>query len=560
MKKTISFSILFLLFAYPLLSQVELVSVSSPVYSFLKRMQVLDIVPDYNSSNIPLSREEIGKYLKTINSQIKLLSKTDIKLLGDFLIEFEYDIDGTLNKSKDLFAKNFDIGRLFDDKRQKYVYSFADSNATMFIDAMGSISYRQSNGDTLGNNQIILGDIGARVRGTLFNSLGYYIRVSNGAKLYGDDNSVIFAADTDPKLRGNTKFYYEKKNYDTFEGYLRYRTHNNIFAFTLGKEALNMGFGYIDKMYLSNNTVPFPFGKIDLKYKSLSYTFVYGSLKGDSLGRDLNWKSIALHRLNFKPGNFINLGFYESVVFTSTPFSWTYLNPLSFLTSADMSVGAEKSFENNTFMGFDFEITPSKSLAFQGTFMIDDLDFETIGNEDKTYNTNRFGWQLGAYWTDAFTIPNLTFAVEYTKLDPFMYSHKSNKNSYTNWTMPLGHKLQPNSDEIAFKIGYDITNRLHIDFMYQYQRYGGGYMLDSLGNILKNYGGDLNRGDYWYIDKNTFLQGYRTNRNVFTANLVFEPVKQYFLDAKLFYRISDLMYLNKTYNDLYFWLTARVDY
>lgn len=542
------------------LTQVELVSVSNPVYLFLKKMQIMGVISNYNSSNIPISREEIANYLKLIGSERTDLSKIDKDMLDDYNVEFGYDLNGSTKNITDLFESGFNFKRIFDDKKQKYIYSYVDSIATMFVDATGNFSYRQSSGDSLGYNKIALGEIGGRIRGTLFNSLGYYLRVSNGAKLFGDKNAINFAADTDPKLRGNTKFYYENKNFDTYEGYLRYRTQNNIFALTIGKEALNMGFGYIDKMYLSNNTVPYPFGKLDLKYKSFSYSFVYGSLKGDSLGKDLNWKSIALHRVNFKPSKFINFGVYEAVVFTSTPFSWEYLNPIGFLISADMNTGADKSFENNTYLGLDFETNPIKNIALQGTFMIDDLDFATIGNDDKTYNTNRFGWQLGGLWVNAFSLPGLYLSLEYTRLDPFMYAHKSNKNSYTNWSMSLGHKLQPNSDEIAFKFGYDITNRIKLSFIYQYQRSGGGYLLDSAGKIIQNYGGDINRGDYWYIEKNTFLQGYRTNRNIFTLNVNIEPIRQYFIEAKLYYKISDLIYLNKTYNDLYFWITARIEY
>ena len=192
--------------------------------------------------------------------------------------------------------------------------------------------------------------------------------------------------------------------------------------------------------------------------------------------------------------------------------------------------------------------------------MIDDLDFETIGNNDKTYNTNRFGWQFGGLWENAFTMPNLSLAVEYTRLDPFMYAHKSNKNSYTNWTMSLGHKLQPNSDELALNFGYDITSRIHLSFIYQYQRSGGGFLFDSSGNIKQNYGGDINRGDYWYIEKNRFLQGDRTNRNIFTLTCIIEPIKQYYLEAKFYYRNSNLVYLNKSYNDFYFWISAKIDY
>jgi hypothetical protein len=76
-----------------------------------------------------------------------------------------------------------------------------------------------------------------------------------------------------------------------------------------------------------------------------------------------------------------------------------------------------------------------------------------------------------------------------------------------------------------------------------------------------NYGGDINYGNLDVTDNiNEFLKGKRVNRSIFTINLIVEPIKQYFLELKMNYRISDLQYLSKTYKDFYFWLTARVDY
>lgn len=93
-----------------------------------------------------------------------------------------------------------------------------------------------------------------------------------------------------------------------------------------------------------------------------------------------------------------------------------------------------------------------------------------------------------------FWIPNLTISFEYTRLNPFIYTHRTNKSQYTHWTLPLGHNLQPNSDEIAIRINYDITHRLNFQLLYLHQRHGEGLVFD--GDTLKiNYGGTLNRGD-----------------------------------------------------------------
>ncbi|MBK7160634.1 MAG: hypothetical protein IPH77_19355 [Ignavibacteria bacterium] len=89
------------------------------------------------------------------------------------------------------------------------------------------------------------------------------------------------------------KFQYERRNFDTFDGYLRYRTNKNWLALTVGRNPVYQGFGFIDRLFLSNNTVPFDFLKLDLAYKAVSYSFLYGSPRGDSLGIPLDAKNLS---------------------------------------------------------------------------------------------------------------------------------------------------------------------------------------------------------------------------------------------------------------------------
>src|SRR4030095_3899156 len=86
-------------------SQVEFVDVSHPVYNFLKRMQLKKIIPDYNSSNIPMSRKEVASYLSQIQNKISSQTNTDKKLLRDYEVEFEYDISNETKNQSSLFAK-----------------------------------------------------------------------------------------------------------------------------------------------------------------------------------------------------------------------------------------------------------------------------------------------------------------------------------------------------------------------------------------------------------------------------------------------------------------------
>jgi hypothetical protein len=543
-------------------SQLEYAPVSHPVYDFLKRMSLKEVIQNYNSAALPLSREKISEYLVVIESARNKLSRTDNKVLDDYLIEFYYDINSNLKKSYSLFSdiKSFSV---FDNDRQKYLYAFSDTNVSFFWDATGFVSQRSSKGDSLGNNSILLGEIGTRFRGTLFNSVGYYLRMSNGQKIKGEKKDIDFAIATNPKFKANTKFTYENSNFDTYEGYLKYSTANEWLSIIAGKEALTYGYGYIDKLFLSTNTVPFSFLKLDLAYKSIKYSFLYGSLKGDSLGRDIANKNIATHRLDVRASNKLRFGFWESLIIADNAFNFTFLNPLSFLRSADYNAGENLPVnKNNALMGLDFEYQPTANVSFQSSLLIDDLNFATLFNNNKDGlpgNDNRFGYQIGAMWTDAFTIPNLTASLEYTKLDPFVYSHRTNKSQYTNWTLPLGHHLSPNSDEIAVKLSSNIYNRLKVNLTYQHQRTADKIVMSG-DTLIANYGGNINRGDGDVVRSNQFLDGDRINRDVIKFDFIFEPIRQFFIDFEYQFIFYDLIYSSRKLKDNYFFGTIRVDF
>lgn len=535
-------------------AQLELVPASHPVYDFLKRMQLENTIPRYNSSLIPISRGEIAEYLKTVNEKGKL-SATDKKILEDYFIEFEFELQKSTNKSSSLFGK-FEGESLFSNKKQKYVYSFTDSNASLFVNLPVSISGYGSKGD-FGDNELILGDIGLSARGSMYGKVGYSAIYNGGKSLKGDDVAKLFETDYNPVLKSNPKFF-KDNYYDQFTGHIRYQTKNNWLSLTAGREPVLAGYGYIDRLFLSNNTVPMDFFRIDLSYKKIKYNFYYGSIKGDSLGADLKSKNIAFHRLNVQFSDVFKIGYYETVVISNNPFSFVYFNPISFITSADLNSGAKETTENNTLMGIDVEVNPVKNVALQGTLLVDDVNFSTLFNKDLTANDNKFGYQLGAMWTKAFTLPDLSMKIEYTRLEPFVYSHRSNKDSYTHWDLSLGHALPSNSDEIALKFSYNISHRARLDFLYRFQRSADGIYYDSLNNRLINYGGNINRGDGDKSIYYTFLLGDRTNRNIVSVNLIVEPIKQYFLEFRYRFLQNNLIYASKKEKELFLQALFRV--
>jgi hypothetical protein len=190
---------------------------------------------------------------------------------------------------------------------------------------------------------------------------------------------------------------------------------------------------------------------------------------------------------------------------------------------------------------------------------VDDLNFETLSDTSNKTNDNKFALQAGFNWQNAFTVPNLNLVYEYTRLDPFVYSHRENNNSYAHWSLPLGHSLNPNSDEHAVKLGYNFGSRLYVAVTYKKQR-SGMNLTDSLGNLIENYGADITNGRATNQFKNTFLNGLRVDRNVVQAELTWQPVRQYFFTIRYTMKGYDYTTQNRTLSDNIFQCIFRVDY
>ncbi len=541
-------------------SQVELIDVNDNVYSYLDRMYNKGII-DYNSASLPLSKDAVSKLLIEINNHQAKLSATDKNILKKYYIEYNIeDKDanelGFFNKPK--------FSELFNNDKQKYLYIYKDSTFKFYLDGIGSFTQRISSGDSMGSHKSLMGELGFRIKANFNGILAAYLRASNNAQVSGNVEDFDYVRRTNPHINATgTVSYGGKTYYNNYEGYLRYQAKTNWVAASIGRYPIVQGFGFIDNLFLSRNGIPFDFVKLDLSSKVFKYTFSYGSIRGDSLGRKLESKNIATHRLDIAFSKGFKLGLFESVIIPNSPFSFTFLNPISFLASAEFNKPSQGYNEdiNNTMLGIDALIKPVNNLSFQGSLLIDDLEFSTLFKPDSK-KINKFAYQLGGFWSDAFTVPNLEFKLEYTKLDPFVYSHHTNKSTYANWGYSLGHALPPNSDEIALQFNYAISSRARVSVDFKFQRSGDGVIRDSTGKIIATYGGDVNQSDGTGQPYMTpvFLQGDRKNRTIINLHAEVEPIKQYYLTFDYMKKMFDNIFENRKMTDNYFTFGIRIDY
>lgn len=568
-------------------AQVELVPVGHRVYDFLRRMDAKGVI-DFNGASLPVSRREVALQLSIINYQLaiksdevmksgdgvmksdevmkksdevmtKVMSKNDRMMLSDFLKEFEFEVGEKdvheLHKLNELEIKRSDeVMRKSDWKNDnKYIVHYNDTNVAVWGHLTGGVYQRNGVGDSVGARKFFAGDLGFEVRGTMFDRVGFAMSWANGRAFVGNGDDKRFAVTNDEFFRTATSLKDDGKFFDHFKGYVRYELPKRWLAVMVGKESVKQGFGFVDNLFFSG-LMPYSMIKLDFKYKALGYSFSYGNIKGDSAGIiDQPYKMISTHRLDVKFAKWFRGGFYESVITNDAAFTFVHLNPLSFITSADLNTGGVSSTISNTFMGFDVEVKPVKNVVVQGTFLIDDLNFATLRNTDYTANENKFGYQAGVLWNDAFTLNGLSFVTEYTRLDPFTYSHRDNKQNFTNWGYSMGHQLPPNSDEWAFKFDFNVMARLNVCALVKFQRSGEGFTYDSLGNVDINYGGDINHGERFFATvKNKFLQGDRVNRSFLGLSARWEPVRQWVVEVRYLYKYENLIYAGRKGKDHFF--------
>ena len=518
MNKSVSILILAVLVATTsiVFAQVETVPANHFVYTFLKRMEVKGIIERYHDAILPLSRHEIGQFLLTTKKSDAELTTSEKGYLQDFLSEFQYDISGTTDGFHSLIESNEPtfgsaLGQMFSN-REKYLYAYQDSSLSFFVNGLLDFDVRRISGDALGNTHSEFVRFGGRIRGTVYDHIGYYLQATN-AQFWG--SRALLQRDRAVN-QAYTLAVSDAQNFDQAEGYVRYE--GGILSAQIGRERLLWGTGYDQQMILSDNPRVFDFIRADAQYKSLKYTFIHAWLLGrrtdltytlpsDTSARFIeplnDDKYFAAHRLEFSFPGLFDIGGQEMVIYSNRSPDLAYLNPITLIESAQRSRGER----DNVFWSFDIQTHCIHGLELSATILLDDIHFSEFF-KPRWYN--KYGYQAGLLATDPITFPNTTFFVEWTRIEPYVFAHdRSRDDNYGSLGAVLGPRIGPNSDSWFVRADYFPARNFNLSLRATLARHGDN-ILDAKGKLVKNVGGDI-------------LQGHRNT----------DPVDRIFLDGVL---------------------------
>ena len=394
---------------------------------------------------------------------------------------------------------------------------------------------------------------GVTLRGRIANKIGFSTTITDnqerGPSFF--KNRVI-SLDAVPGVGFYKKF--KSNGYDYFDG-------RGYFTFNVTKY-IDVQFGY-DKnfigngyrsLFLDNDGDSYLFLKMNTKIWKFDYENLFMELMpqhsktGDNL---LDRKYAAMHHLSMNVTKWLNVGLFEGVVFgRKNRFDFEYLNPIIFLRHIEGTLGSP----DNAVAGIDFKANAVHHLQFYGQLLLDEFLVHEIlkGNG---YWANKYGYQLGIKYIDAFKINNLDLQLESNRVRPFTYSHSDSVANYTHYNQPLAHPLGASFQEWIGILKYQPAPKWYVDarMIYYYQG------LDSAGI---NFGSD----PFELYTTRTSNFGYYmgSGRKVKCLNasltLSYELRENLFIDGNLLYRKYTGLDNSSVFNIGIRWNAARRDY
>ena len=519
-----------LVFFYPvvLFAQTTFLPEGSKEYHIIDRLEIKQGQnTELNFSTLkPYSRRSVveeAQYIDSANKQPE--SKTRLTSIDQYnLHSILMDNSEWVSGSKESFLSKKAIWNTFYLTKPNLL----EVNTKDFFLAINPVLDLQAGGESGNSQSLYYNKRGVTIRGRIANKIGFSTTITDNQERgpsFFENRVTEFRAVTGVGFYKNFK----KNGFDYFDG-------RGYFTFNITKY-IDVQFGY-DKNFLGNGyrslfLSDFGDSYLFLKLNTKIWKFDYENLfmelmpqyskTGDNL---LDRKYAAMHHLSMNIGKSLNVGLFEGVIFgRKNRFDFEYLNPVIFLRHVEGTLGSP----DNAVAGVDFKANAAHSLQFYGQLLLDEFHANEI-LKNNGYWANKYGYQLGAKYVDAFHINNLDLQVETNRVRPFTYSHSDSVGNYTHYNQPLAHPLGANFQEWVGILKYQPAPKWYVDARAIYYKQG----LDSSGidfgsnpfelytSRTKDFGYFIGDGRQVKCFNASFTLSYELKENLFLeGNLLF---------------------------------------
>lgn len=367
---------------------------------------------------LPLTRSEVLGLLLEIEDQADRLSQPDKELLIQMLGEF----------------KDPEIGETASQESEIHLLRYEEGNAQVFFDVRGTqdLQIRDKTEREVVANTIAGGSIRARFGKHVFLGMDAHSRMTLGSS----DTEQYFDLDQG-KIQvavGRSVFSDQATGYAAFQ--------YDRLQFFAGRMYASWGNGIDEQLSLSSANEPMDMIRFNLDFKTFRFSYLHATLQGIGSARYL-----AGHRVDYRVNNRFQIGVYETVVYGGRGIQLAYLNPFVPYHFIEHQLG---DLDNNM-LGFDFSAIAVQGVRIYGELFLDDLVWNrSIFN----YWANKFGYLAGIHWVSPFGLKLVEILSSYTRIDPWVYTHRDSLNIYAHYGSSIGSRIGPNADRwsVAFKV------------------------------------------------------------------------------------------------------------
>lgn len=521
--KKLQFTLLFGLFCFTATAQSTFITYSRDYYHLIDRFDILYSNKEnrLQTTYKPIRRIDLANYLNKIDSSEVELNPID-QFNIEYLINDNWEFAGNTYNENDKSWWNLAYNKKSD------LLHFDEKNFTMRINPVinftGGIDSRE-------DSPLYINTRGLEVQGTINEKIGFYTFLTTTQARYP---SYVTQYNKENKSFPYEGFYKIGDNnvYDLTHarGYFNFQLTRSI-DIQAGHDKNFIGNG-IRSIIMSDFSSPVLFGKINTRIGPFQYTNFWAELTEDILfnGRgqpgDGKYpkKFMAMHRLGVDITHNFNLGVYEAIVTDSVNIN--YFNPIIFYRAIEQQQGSP----DNILLGLDFQWNIKNTVQAYGQFLLDEFKLSEIRAGDGSWR-NKWGFQLGVKYINAFTIENLDFRIEANAARPYFYAYERPKLSYTNYRNPLSHPLGANLKELLLEARYQPFKKINLIGKIFYSNYG-----EDPENL--NYGGNpLKDTDSRVSDTGNFIgQGVGTTNTYLELIASYNVMHNLYIDWRNIYR------------------------
>ena len=333
----------------------------------------------------------------------------------------------------------------------------------------------------------------------------YYNAYSESIKPSGGNPAII------PGIGIAKRFKKDAYDFPLAEANIKFKP-SDIFDLQLGYGRNFIGDGY-RSLLQGDGVSPYPYFKINTTFWKIKYTNTYMWLKDVrpdvTVDGAYATKYMASHYLSYNVSKRLNIGLFENVVWSNTNergFDVNFVNPIIFYRAVEFG---SSSKAGNAVLGATAKYKWNNQVNFYSQLLIDEFAIGDVKEGNQSWR-NKFGYQIGAKYYDAFCVKNLMLQLEYNHVRPYVYSHSNPLTNYAHNNLSMGHQWGGNFRELVGIARY-YKGRYYGEAKLTYGQRGFDF---NDGTDNNNYGGNI----FLDYDENrpydtgvTVAQGNKTN-------------------------------------------------